>query len=89
MTYFELSIPAGNAPAVWQRMGAEYVEGQWVDKVMEEGTLSKTVQDNLVTLTLHNYQGKTVELQGSFQNGGQTIAGHMVGEPSLVFFFNQ
>ena len=87
--YLHLSIPAGNAPAVWQHMGAEYVNDQWVDAVLAQGTLTKTVQGDQVTLMLHNFYGKTLQLQGSFQNGGQQISGHVAGEPNLVFGLNK
>ena len=82
--YLELNIPAGGATATWQHMGSEYVNGQWVDAVLADGTLTKTVQGDQITLTLHGYYGKTLELQGSFQDSGQRITGDVVGQ-TLVF----
>ena len=86
--YLELNISAGGATATWQHMGSEYVDEEWVDAVLADGTLTKTVQGDQVTLLLHGYYGKTLELQGSFQDNGQRITGQVVGE-TLVFGLNR
>ncbi len=89
LTHLELSIPLGGGAASWRHMGSKQVNGQWVDAVLKQGSLSRSVQGDQVELTLNNFYGNSVALEGSFQNGGQKIAGHAVGQQSLLFRFNK
>jgi hypothetical protein len=89
LTHLELSIPAGGGAASWKHIGSKQVNGQWVDAVLKQGSLSRSVEGNQVQLTLHNFYSNSPVLVGSFQNGGQKIAGHEAGQPSLLFSFNK
>lgn len=89
LTHLKLSIPAGGGAASWKHMGSKQVNGQWVDAVLKQGSLSRSVQGDQVQLTLNNFYGNSPVLVGSFQNGGQKIAGHEAGQPSLLFRFNK
>ena len=84
LAHFQLSIPSGqgaNKQGTWKLIGQQ--------GVMAQGPASIQVQGNTVNLDFQNYYGQTLELQGSFQNGGQKIAGHDVNNPNYVFAFTK
>ena len=81
LTYIELKIPSG---------GGAIKYGTW-NHIGQSGQGSATIQKqgNQVSITFQNFYGKTLSLQGSFKDGGQTISGHEVNNPSYVFSFSK
>lgn len=89
VTVLELSVPAGGGAASWRHIGSKQVNGKWQDAVLKQGDLTRTLQGNQVKLTLHGFYGKSLQLEGSFQNGGKKITGHQVGNENYVFRFEK
>ena len=81
VAHFEVNIPAG--PGVIK-------QGTWTLLAPNaQGTATMQKQGNQVKIKFLNYYGKTVELQGTFKNGGQTISGFDVNNPNFVFSFSR
>ena len=81
VTYFDLTIPS--SPGVikqgtWKRLAPN-----------AQGLATIQRQGNQVNIKFHNYNGQTLELQGTFKNGGQTIAGYDVNHPNFIFSFSK
>jgi hypothetical protein len=86
---YELSIQSGGG-GTWQMIGAEYNANTdtWTPVVLDDGTLSSTVQGTDITIQLFG-GNQPMTLDGQFQNGGMTISGQVVPSNNVVFSFSK
>ena len=81
LTYIELNVQSGNGAikyGTWSHVGQNKQGSAAVQKV-----------GNQVRITFHNFNGESLNLQGSFKNGGLIISGSEVNNPNYGFSFSK
>lgn len=87
VTHIELSIASGGN-GTWKHNGSQYNPNtdQWEPKVLQQGSLSASLQGSAIAMQLNGFSGNNLLLEGTMQNGGTTMSGQVVGTPNFGFY---